>query len=73
MKKSLSVLLPVHNVEMTVSDTVHQTLEIASDLAERFELLIIDDGSSDEFFHTVLLIEREQPGYARPLEVGGRE
>jgi glycosyltransferase involved in cell wall biosynthesis len=45
--RSLSVLLPVRNVQATLDSHVAQILEIAGDLAERVELLILDDGSSD--------------------------
>ena len=47
MKRSLTVLLPVRDAQSTLAVTVTQVLEMASDLNERFELLIIDDGSSD--------------------------
>lgn len=50
MLRSLSVLLPVRNVQATLDCQVAHILEIAGDLAERIELLIMDDGSSD---HTV--------------------
>ena len=47
MERSLTVLLPVQDVQSTLADTVAEVLEIASDLTHRFELLIIDDGSTD--------------------------
>ena len=47
MNRSLTVLLPVRDAQSTLAATVAQVLEMASDLNERFELLIIDDGSSD--------------------------
>ena len=47
LKRTLTVLLPVRDAQSTLTATVAQVLEMASDLSERFELLIIDDGSSD--------------------------
>ena len=47
MERSVTVLLPVRNVQATLAVTVQEILEVVSDLAGRFELLIIDDGSTD--------------------------
>lgn len=47
MDRSLTVLLPVRDAQSTLAATVTEILEMASDLSERFEILIIDDGSSD--------------------------
>jgi hypothetical protein len=47
LERSLTVLLPVHNVQSTLAATVPEILEVVSELTARFELVIIDDGSSD--------------------------
>ena len=49
MQRSLTVLLPVHNAQSTLSATVTEVLEMVSDdgQSRRFELVIVDDGSSD--------------------------
>jgi glycosyltransferase involved in cell wall biosynthesis len=47
VERSLTVLLPVHNAQSTLSDTVVEILEVVSDLTDRFELVIVDDGSVD--------------------------
>jgi glycosyltransferase involved in cell wall biosynthesis len=47
VQRSLSVLLPVKDVQSTLNASVHEILDILSDSIERFELLIIDDGSTD--------------------------
>ena len=47
MEQSLTVLLPVCNVESTLAASVRDVLEVVSDLTERFELVIVDDGSED--------------------------
>jgi glycosyltransferase involved in cell wall biosynthesis len=43
----LSIVLPVHNAEATLPGQICQLLEMLPDLAERFEVLIVDDGSTD--------------------------
>ncbi len=47
MERSLTVLLPVHNAEATLAHTVHEVLEVVSELTSRIELVIVDDGSKD--------------------------
>ncbi len=44
----LSVIMPVHNVETVVAERIHGLLEILSEIAADFELLVIDDGSTDQ-------------------------
>lgn len=47
MQRSLSVLLPVKDAQATLSASVHEILDLATDTVDRFEVLIIDDGSTD--------------------------
>ena len=47
MERSLSVLLPVRNIQSTLIDSVLELLEVLPELTARFELIIIDDGSTD--------------------------
>ena len=44
---SLTVLLPVHNAQDTLSGNIHRVIEILPELTTRFELLVVDDGSTD--------------------------
>jgi hypothetical protein len=44
----LSVVLTVHNAEKTLAEHVTRMLDVLPDLASRFELLIVDDGSTDQ-------------------------
>lgn len=50
MVPSLSIVLPVYNAEAMLAEQVCRLLEVLPDMAERFEILIVDDGSTD---HTV--------------------
>ncbi len=47
MQRALTILLPVRNAQSTLADTVKRVLDMAADVSERFEVLIIDDASSD--------------------------
>ena len=47
MERSLTVLLPVQDAQATLTETVEEVLDVAAELTDRFELLIIDDGSAD--------------------------
>ena len=47
LERSLSVFLPVHNGQSGLEANVSGILEVLPELARRFELLIIDDGSTD--------------------------
>ena len=45
--ESLSIVLPVHNVESTLAAQIRAILDVVSDLVHRLEILIVDDGSTD--------------------------
>jgi glycosyltransferase involved in cell wall biosynthesis len=47
VQRSLSVLLPVKNAQATLNHAVHEILDEMADSGKRFEILIIDDGSTD--------------------------
>jgi glycosyltransferase involved in cell wall biosynthesis len=47
LERSLTVLLPVRNAQATLSANVSHILEVVSDISPQFEVLIVDDGSSD--------------------------
>jgi cellulose synthase/poly-beta-1,6-N-acetylglucosamine synthase-like glycosyltransferase len=47
LRDSLSILLPAYNVQATLESHVGRLLEVAGELIGRFEIVIIDNGSSD--------------------------
>ncbi len=61
MKYSLSVVVPVRDVEGILAERIHELLEIVADLATRFELLIVDDGSTDETRTIAAQLTRQFP------------
>lgn len=61
MNNSISVILPVRNAQSTLFQYVDKTLEVLSELANRFELLIIDDASTDRTEEIAYEIQRKYP------------
>jgi glycosyltransferase involved in cell wall biosynthesis len=61
VQRSVSVLLPVKNAQATLNDSVHQILDVIADSGDRFELLIIDDGSTDATSEVAHELSRHYP------------
>ncbi len=61
MSPTLSVVLPVRNAESSLRSQVDKLLEILPDLTHRFELVIVDDGSTDHTPDIVQDIQAEFP------------
>jgi glycosyltransferase involved in cell wall biosynthesis len=47
LERSLSILLPVQNAQASLQLSVARLLDVASELTNKFEILIVDEGSSD--------------------------
>ena len=46
--QSLSVILPVNNAEATLVNQVEELLDVLPELTSDFEIMIVDDGSTDD-------------------------
>jgi hypothetical protein len=58
---SLSVLLPVQNVQANLHTDVQHVLEVLPELTKQFELLIVDDGSTDATYEVACELARDYP------------
>jgi cellulose synthase/poly-beta-1,6-N-acetylglucosamine synthase-like glycosyltransferase len=58
---SLSIIVPVCNAEAHLHRQVHQLLELLPDLTSDFEIVIVDDGSTDHTADTARELAREYP------------
>jgi glycosyltransferase involved in cell wall biosynthesis len=78
---SLSIILPVRNAEATLARQVSHLLDVLPDLTGRFEILIVDDASSDHTvdlardlaaqFPQLVVIRHDQPrGTPAAIETG---
>ena len=48
MELSLSIVLPVHNAQCTLARDVHLLLDLLPDITPHFEILVVDDASTDQ-------------------------
>ncbi len=79
--RGLSVVLPAHNEEAVIRDTVGQCVETLSILAPEYEIIVVDDGSTDRTGeiaeslaaanpHIKVVHNRPQRGYGGALIAG---
>ncbi|MFI4876422.1 MAG: glycosyltransferase family 2 protein [Blastopirellula sp. JB062] len=47
MDKSLSLIMPVHNAQQWLARDVERLLDVLPEMTDRFEVVIVDDGSTD--------------------------
>lgn len=47
MTESLSIIVPVRNAQGWLARHVHSLLELSPELTDRFQLVVVDDGSTD--------------------------
>ncbi len=78
---TLSIILPVHNAEQSLHSRVAELLELLPEMSDRFEILIVDDGSTDhtgdvacelmrQFPQVRVLHHRMRTGIARSTQLG---
>ena len=48
MERSLSVVLPIHNAQFALVGQVRRLLELLPAISRRFEIVIVDDASTDQ-------------------------
>ena len=73
MKPSVTILLPIHNGQHRLERQVAEILDVLPELTDRFELLIIDDGSTDDSFDVACHLSLKYPQIStlrHPLQLG---
>jgi glycosyltransferase involved in cell wall biosynthesis len=61
VNRSLSVVVPVRNAERTLAANLQHILDVVSDLSEQFEVLIVDEGSTDHTLDVAHELSLEYP------------
>jgi glycosyltransferase involved in cell wall biosynthesis len=61
LNQQLTVVLPMHNKERQIRSTVHDLLDISVMTRTPFNLVIVDDGSTDDTFETACELSRTYP------------
>lgn len=54
MKRSVSIVIPVHNEELIIEDAVLKLVAEFSSIAEDFEIIPVENGSSDRTWELIL-------------------
>lgn len=76
MNPSLTVVLPLRNVESTLPAFLADLLDILPDIASKFEVVMVDDGSTD---HTIDVAHEQSLAYPQvqllvhPTKLGAQE
>jgi len=59
--EALSVFLPAYNEEKNIGQTVNKTINVLKKIAQKWEVLVINDGSKDQTAAIVEKISRKEP------------
>lgn len=58
---SLSIVIPVYNSELIVADTVRQIIEELTRLEITHEIILVNDGSSDDSWNVLVALKKQYP------------
>ena len=53
MKKNITIVIPVYNEELSISTLYSEIAEITSSYFDKYEIIFIDDGSTDSSFQII--------------------
>jgi hypothetical protein len=66
---SLSIIVPVYNAQSSLGGQMRELLELLPDLTSRFQVIVVDDGSTD---HTLEVAHELARQYPQVMVVGTR-
>lgn len=83
IKGKISVIIPAYNEAGLITESLNETLRVFNDFGCHYELIVVDDGSSDATFENALKVSRQHSniivkqlktnrGKGRALKVGFR-
>jgi glycosyltransferase involved in cell wall biosynthesis len=61
LNQQLTVVLPMHNMERQIRSSVHDLLDLSVLIRTPLDIVIVDDGSTDDTFETACEIARMYP------------
>ena len=61
VKPTLSIIVPVRDCSRNLDESIFEWLDRAADLSDRFELVIVDDGSTDGTDEVAMELSRRFP------------
>jgi glycosyltransferase involved in cell wall biosynthesis len=61
MVESLSIVVPVYNSQETLADLLAQLAGVLPDLAPNYEVILVNDGSRDQSWKTIVQLAGEYP------------
>lgn len=76
LKSSLTIVLPLHNSQSMIADKVQEFFEILPELCSNFEIVLVDDGSTDltvEVAHELSLRFPQVQLIIHPAKLGAQE
>ena len=70
--KELSLFFPAYNEEGNIKNTVEKAIPVLKNVASKYELLIVDDGSKDKTGEIIVVTKKTLPGLKSTLRVKGK-
>jgi glycosyltransferase involved in cell wall biosynthesis len=61
LNDSLSIIVPVRNAEAALAIQIGKLLDVLPDLTSRFEIVVVDDGSTDQTIDVVRELTKRYP------------
>jgi len=69
MDKSLSIVIPVYNSQLSLPLVVHEIMHVLGDLNQVFEIILVNDGSRDDSWKGIQQMVSETPGLVRGINL----